>query len=292
MTAARQFRECTSNCPGVYLGRIGDLPAKYVHGVQVGNRHFVAITTGDVPPFALEIWEVTNPSNPARIFRGFGPPNLVNGVAMWNQSGRTYMAVRRTATGEIYDVTTCVTGGCSAPQLVASKPLAVMFQSTHWQSAVFSRSGSTPVLYFGNHDLCRENDIPGRTEYLFDVTDASNPQEIFTQRTIVHAGETVDYWSWYYSTHQKGFSHMAPRAGKFNGANFYRAAGTIFDIHEWLGGGSVPPTANFTWSPAEIYPGDPVTFTDTSVGTVTTRAWTFPDGTPGAAVASPQVVTF
>ena len=83
---------------------------------------------------------------------------------------------------------------------------------------------------------------------------------------------------------------MAPRKGKFNGDRFYRAARSIMDFHKK----STPsaPTANFTWSPTEIYPGTPVQFTDTSTGQPTSWSWAFPDGTPSSSISQNPQTSF
>ncbi|MGH2628737.1 MAG: PKD domain-containing protein, partial [Anaerolineales bacterium] len=284
-----------SNCPGVYLGRIGSKSAtKYVHGLAVGSRHFVAKSAGISGKTGVEIWEVSNPLSPSLVVKALDAPSngYVHGVAMWTQSGRHYLALREDANSRIYDVTTCLTSGCTGLDTeVWSQRMEPYPESLHWLSVTFSRSDSIPFLYWGNHDECRQNQGPGTTEYLFDVSNASLPREITPDGTIVDEGIAVDYWSWYYSDFSRGFSKTGPRSGKFLGQYFYRANSTIMDIHKWVGGGG-PPIANFTYSPTEIYPGDLVTFTDTSIGNVTSRTWTFPDGSPPGGTTTPLGVTF
>lgn len=57
------------------------------------------------------------------------------------------------------------------------------------------------------------------------------------------------------------------------------------------GGGPVPPTANFTADSTNVYIGSTVNFTDTSSGSPTSWAWTFPGGTPTSSSAqNPSVV--
>jgi len=69
----------------------------------------------------------------------------------------------------------------------------------------------------------------------------------------------------------------------------------IFDTL-FSGGGQLPgvPVSNFTWSPATIYQGVPVSFIDTSSGQPTTAwSWTFQNASPAtASVEDPSNVIF
>ncbi|MEA2601799.1 MAG: hypothetical protein QOF89_2791 [Acidobacteriota bacterium] len=303
MTAAKTFSAgCyenrslgENNCPGVYVGRIGAREgAKYVHGMAVGNRHFVVKGGGYQSGSGIQIWEVTNPQQPQLIVQDFrGGVIDVHGVALWAQNGHQYLAARHGGEGKIFDVTTCLASGCSSlPAPLWTKTLKPYPESLYWLSATFSRSGTTPFIYFGNHDTCRQGEPGLQTEYLYDVTNPANPRDITPQTQIQDQGETVDYWSWYYSDFTRGFSHFGPRVAKFNGPYLYRAGATIFDVHKWTGGVAAPPVANFTWSPDTVYMGDPVTFTSTSSGAPTSFSWTFQDGNPAAATVNPAQVTF
>ncbi len=54
---------------------------------------------------------------------------------------------------------------------------------------------------------------------------------------------------------------------------------------------NTPPTASFTYSDPSICAGDPIVFTDASVGAAPGWSWSFPGGTPSTSTsASPQVV--
>jgi PKD repeat protein len=276
-------------CPGVYLGRIGAKePTKYVAGLAVGNRHFVVKSGGDSSGTGISIWEVTNPQQPSRVvedFRGFAQFGSTHGVAMWSQDGHHYLAARQKGDAKIFDVTSCLTTGCSGLQNLEiwSKAIKPYPESLYWLSTTFSRSGNTPFVYFGNHDTCRQGEEAFQTEYLFNVSTPAAPTDVTPPGKVVDQGESVDYWSWYYSDTVRGYAHFGPRVAKFNGPYLYRAAATIFDIHQWKGGAAVPPVANFTWSPDTIYAGDLVTFTSTSTGSPTGYSWTFPDGNPPSA---------
>jgi PKD repeat protein len=302
MTAARAFTSpCqlqTQSCPGVYLGRIGNTEAtKYVSGLQVGSRHFVVTSGGDQSSSGVRIWEVTNPQAPVMVvqdFQGFSPSTGGNhGVAMWTDNGHHYLAARSGKAGRIFDVTSCLTTGCSnlSSLQVWQQNIQPYPESTYWLSATFSRSNGKPFVYFGNHDTCRQGEAPLHTEYLYDVTNPASPVDVMPAGTVQDMGETVDYWSWYYSDTTRGWSHFGPRMAKFNGQYLYRSAATIFDVHEYTGN-SGPPVANFTWNPSTIYTGDPVTFTSTSTGAPNQFLWSFQDGSPSSGNTSSVQTTF
>jgi hypothetical protein len=305
MTAARSFNRCVedrtagqNNCPGVWKRRIGAQEAtKYVHGlaIKTGNtdRHFIVKSGGYLGARGVQIWEVTTPTDPRLVVEEYrtttGGNGYIHGVAMWTQGNRHYLAMRQAGDAKIFDITNCLEQGCQniSSSLVWQKALKPYPESLYWLSTTFSRSGDTPFLYFGNHETCRQDKPAGQTEYLYDVSNAAAPGEVMPDGTIQQGGETVDYWSWYYSTYNKGYSHFGPRVAKFHGSYLYRAGATIFDIHRWTG--ASPPVADFSFSPAEVWAGDPVTFTSTGIGTVTAYAWTFQDGVPAATGAAAGV---
>ena len=296
MTAARAFstNPCVSpnnTCAGVYQGRVGNAdPAKYVTGVGVGNRYFIAKSGGTSALAGVQIWEVTNPAVPSLVVSDLvGGGNFVNGLAMWSQGGHQYLGLHAAkgaaAGGRIYDVTTCLASGCAnlgAP--VWQQSLYGWADSGQWLSATFSRSGTIPTLYFGNSDSCAQGEANAlQKEYLFDVSSAANPVEITPNGTTVDGGMTVDYWSWYYNNAERGFTWVAPRSGKFNGAYFYRAATSLFDIHEWTarGLGAAGLELHLGGPPQQVIRARPVDFTDTSTGSPISWSWTFEGGTPG-----------
>ena len=57
-------------------------------------------------------------------------------------------------------------------------------------------------------------------------------------------------------------------------------------------GAPVLPISNFSWSPADVYVGTPVAFTDLSTGTPTGWSWTFQNGSPSTSSSSNPTVTF
>ncbi|HEY9422282.1 MAG TPA: PKD domain-containing protein [Thermoanaerobaculia bacterium] len=287
-----------AQCPGVLVNRVTPSSSPYfVHGA--GN--YVVISFGSGRGF--EIYDVSNPSNPQLKLsglRGTGGRS-VQGVALWNQGSSYFLAARLDASASqgqqtaIYDVS-CITGTCSglsAP--LTSLPLDTKSTS---QYLTFSRSGNTPFLYVGGDHSCTGSDGEQR-EWLLDVSSPAAPEDITPKATMAVTGtyggqtnvpKTVNYWSWYYRGSPTGFNLVSPRAGKFNGDYFYRAARSVFDVHKRAG--STPPAADFVWSPAEIYPDTPVTFTDRSSGAPVQWSWSFAGGNPTTSTSQTEQVTF
>jgi PKD repeat protein len=315
MTAARALNKCAEDstlglpqCPGVYKNRIGTgAPAIYVHGVRTAaKKNYIAASAG-ISQLGVELYDVTNPLQPVNVNSSNGrflTSQLVDGVAMWEQTGRQYLALYVPNGAQIYDVTTCLANRCSS----LGSPVKTLSWADYGQSPYgayrsyisFSRStGNKPMLYFGAMDQCSGG---RQREFLFDVSDATNPAEITPRGTISLQSadglttKTIDYWSWYYAGNNPvtGFSRVTPVAAKFIGNVLYRAAWTIFDTHVWTNSSPTPPNASFTYAPTQgIYPGTPVTFTDTSTGTVTSREWTFPaDASVSSTTTSPVTASF
>ncbi|HTG32445.1 MAG TPA: PKD domain-containing protein [Thermoanaerobaculia bacterium] len=286
------------NCPGVLVSKVQTTTsaASFVHGA--GN--YVVVSFGGTGGF--QIFDMSDPLHPVSKLIGLRS-QPVQGVALWNQGSSYYLGARQGATltnrqptTAIYDVS-CITGanGCTG----LGSPLANMNTDTQsgGEYLTFSRAGSTPFLYVGGDAYCIGADGL-QHEWLFDVSNPSNPTDVTPVQTTqvtapyngVNVTRTVDYWAYYYRPNPTGFNLVAPRAGKFNGNYFYRAARSIFDIHKLTR--DVPPSANFTVSPAEIYPGTAVTFNDTSTGSPTNWQWTFGGGTPASSTLQSPVATF
>lgn len=295
MTRARElhYNRCVENvsagvhtCPGVYLTKIGtgNDKTQYVDGLQFGSKQFIVLSPGSSSSHFLKIYNVTDPAHPAQVVNGYtgtGISNFTSGVALWQQNNSAYLAVRFQNNLQVFDMTNCLTNGCTAyPAPIATVALDPLVVSNNWKTAVASKAGTTPMLFLGNHDLCHTGDSFQHSEYVFDMSNPAQPRDITPTATTTYQGETVDYWSYYYSDVIKGFAFTAPRGGKFytapNGNSYlYRADLTLFDIHRWLGSGT--PAAFFIWAPTVVYAGDTVNFTDATTGPVTGRSWTFQD---------------
>jgi PKD repeat protein len=264
LTRAQNYSRCSEHypsedptatpvCTGVFIGKIGTrTSAQYIHGV--GN--FVVLSSGTGRGF--EIWNVADPAHPQLALTGLGNQS-VYGVAMWQAAGHYYLGLRtdffssqqarEVNDAQIYDVT-CVTGTCSGlPAPVSSLELD---SGTSNFYVTASSSNGVPYLYFGEDDKCRGG---SQREWLFDVSTPAAPRDV-TPGT--------GYWGWYYRGNPTGFNNIMPRAGKFIGDYFYRAALALFDIHKhnpnanptpyiFIGGptiGSIGQTLTFTASTA------------------------------------------
>jgi hypothetical protein len=241
---------CAAGADPVYKGRIGaNQWAIHLEGLAHGNgKHYLA-ASAQLAVKGVELWDVTNPLAPVNLRSGGGrflATSAVHGVALWEEGGSTYLALQRLVVaavfGEIYDVTGCLGGGCTSlgAPLWAS-PVALLGTGTY-RFTTFSRGGSTPYLYFGVEDMCSGG---LQREHLYDVTDAADPQELGAGGSVLDWPNEggfpdpypTDYWSWYYDGNPTGYSFVMPRRGRVKDGYFYRAAWTLFDVHEIAGPG-------------------------------------------------------
>jgi PKD repeat protein len=271
MTKALTFDHCaegvpatgeTVKCPGVYLGLLGSkISTSYVSGVD----NFLVLSSGSGGGF--EIWDVTNPTSAVpRLSALSGTP--VYGVAMWHQGGSYYLALRTDTDARFYDVS-CIVSGCGSG---LGNPLATRQLDSGTASffATFSRSGSTPFVYFGSDDICQGG---SQREWLFDVTNPASPRDV----------SPANYWGWYYRGNPTGFNQIMPRTGKFVGNYFYRAALSLLDIHQWNSNGNPSPSI-FVGGPTNGAPGDMLTFTaDAAICTPNPSGWSW--GTSGGNIS-------
>ena len=259
-----------SVCPGVFEGKIGTRTR--VNSVD-GAGDFVVIASG-VAPRGFEIWDVGDLASPTRVMEGL-TGDSVYGVALWQDGASYYLATRTLNQGRIFDVSCIASGSCALGGAVWSRTMPNSSQGL----ITFSRSNGVPFLYFGRAEDCQNGN---QQEWLYNVTSPATPVDISPQGTVVIDGQAVSYWGWYYRQNGvHGFNRVAPRMGKFHNEYFYRAAHSIFDIHRRTG--ASPPVAGFTYSPAEVYPGTAIDFTDQSTGGPTAWDWDFlPDGVPSA----------
>jgi PKD repeat protein len=286
------------NCPGVLVKTVSTASSagSFVHGVD----NFVAVGLGSG---GFQVFDMTNPVTPVSKLIGAGD-RPVQGLAMWKQGATYYLAARlgksinvRQSQTAIYDVSCVATAnGCSG----LGSPLSILNLETQsgTEYLSFSRSAATPFLYVGGDAYCNGADGQQR-EWLLDVSNPASPQDITPTSTTnvsaqyngVNTTVGINYWSYFYRGSPTGFNLMAPRAGKFSGDYFYRAGRSIMDVHKWIH--NVAPTADFSYSPIEIYPGMPVTFTDRSAGVPSSWSWSFQDGAPASSTSqSPSSVTF
>ncbi|HYG61688.1 MAG TPA: PKD domain-containing protein [Thermoanaerobaculia bacterium] len=299
MSAARQYNRCgedledfVNHCPGVYRGKLpGPSGGSGIDGV--GNFLVVGRASG------FDIWNVANPMAPIKVMSS---SSGARGVAIWESGNKIYLATVR-AVGvapnsemRIFDVS-CIRSGLCSPTPLAG-PISVPGGGTETTRHVtFSMGAGKPFLYLGGEEQAA---CAVQREYLFDVSNPANPVEITPK---VHP---EGYWGWYYElcpneipgngptgspNPDGGFNWVAPLRGKFNGDYFYRAAYSILDVHKLAA--ASPPVADFSWGPAQVYPGVPVAFTDLSTGSPNAWTWTFEGGSPASAGAqNPSGIVF
>ena len=284
LTRAREYNGCLDNagaCPGVMVKQISNNTSlTYVDGVDT----YVGASAG--AGRGVSVWDVSNVLDP-RLKLSALTTESVYGIALWKDipTGKYYLATRGDAIAKIFDASCIATSnGCTG--LGAPLWTKSMFSGTPQFYVTFSRAGAVPYLFFGSDQVCGL--VSSTREYLYDVSNPASPRDVTPPQTLDVGGVPIDYWSWYYRGNPTGFNKTAGRMGKFVNDIFYRAAFSIFDIHRLSSG--TPPLANFS-VPAPIYAGAPVTFNDASTGTVTSRTWTFQDGTvsPSAPVAPSKV---
>lgn len=244
-----------TQCPGVFVTRMSSDRVGYVHGVD----EFLVSSSGGLP-LGVRLWDVSTPSNPDLIVEDL-TNEPVMGVALWREGGAYYLAARLYESAKIFDVTTCLTEGCAGfrQNELWTKDLPFLASI---QEATFSRSNGRPIIHFGMHTFGSGSHF----DYLYDVSDPSNPREIIPRnpdgspKSMTVDGFDIDYWSWYYYRNPTGFSHFAPKVAKFSGDYLYRAARTLFDVHRWNGPSG--PTIEVD-GPSQGWQGDLLEFTAT-----------------------------
>jgi PKD repeat protein len=294
LTTAAASAGCIEETPavqscGVYRGRIGLRDTvNFVDGVSdaTGTRMWVVSSSGLPSLRGFEIHNVSTPGQSPQppILSGLAD-TIVQGVALWRRGASYYLAVRVTAAapqGRIYDVTNClVSGVCSLGAPIAQ--LTMTSEPSEYY-VTWSSAQGRDFLYFGGVSKC----LGGlQSEWLFDVTVPSQPFELMKPLP----SQPASYWGWYYRRNATGFNNVGPRAGKFNGPYFYRAAMSIFDVHQLAT--PTPPTADFDYQPKPVYAGDPTSFVDLSSSAPSSWSWSFQDATPAtSSQADPSGVVF
>jgi PKD repeat protein len=289
-----------ASCPGVLQGKFKSKvnPNKsdvfQVHGVD----NFIILSFGTSRGF--EIWDVSNPASPVLKIDGQSDRS-VYGVAMWRDGSRYYAATRTEYYNGVsvahetntFDVN-CIASSCSG----LSAPLSHEEHDAGTSNAylTFSRSNGTPFLYLGSDNRCTGS---VQREWLLDVSSPGAPRDITGAKVTasdtflsgVKQTITYGYWGSYYRGNPGGLNLMMPRSAKFSGDYLYRAGLSIFDIHKRTT--ASPPVSDFTYSPIDVYPNTPVTFTDRSSGAPFAWSWTFlPDGSPPSSLTANPVVSF
>ena len=272
MTRAREVGPCfeststaTNLCGGnsnpVWRGRLGPWPwgkAEYVDVLEadIGGqpKFFIAVTDSTAAnPLGAELREITNvtalPPTSTAIIEDLSTFSM--GVELFEYEDRQYLAVVNFTELEIHDVSNCLSSspGCS----LASPEFQVLTASSAPPAAQYvkySEADGRPFLYKSAHDLCSTPPSVSEPdeELLLDLTGLDTGAAIVDIRGEEYLDPNhtspqrrIDYWSSYYDGSTDGYSAFSSHDGMFNGTYFYRAAQSIFDVHEWVG--DVSPTA-------------------------------------------------
>jgi subtilisin family serine protease/PKD repeat protein len=79
---------------------------------------------------------------------------------------------------------------------------------------------------------------------------------------------------------------------KFEGFNSGTVGNNLYLDNINITGVAAPITANFVGNPVAVCPGSSISFTDQSTGSISSRAWSFPGGTPTSSSALNPSVTY
>ena len=251
------LEETGSDCPGVYQGNVGSIDTgRYVDVLQRPTGEIlVAASNGNITGQGVELWRVSDLSNPGsanRLFSGLNDRTF--GVALFSYEGNDYLAAleRDGALNviKIFNINACSGAGTCSLGAPLFDDIGVPPRLSD-QFLTFSMSGGTPFLYYG---LFGGFGGP-KVEQLLNLTTLGRPVQTITEMT--DGGPTyfddceeanLGYWAWYYPGNEFGPNNMTPRIGKFNAETnvFYRAAGGILDTHVWEGGVNPPDPTTTT----------------------------------------------
>lgn len=286
LTAARNLASpCLDNkgtvCPGVYEGSVGTLnKGYYMSVIERGGRVYLASVGGTAT--RLEIWEMTNPSNPGSAVQRLNQTSINSrGVEFFLRGSVYYLAIIEASGSQrilkIYNATNCLdTNGCGSlgsPVWQTTLPS----WSANFQWLTYSESSGTPYLFYGFQSVNMEGDA---IEQLFDLTTLGTTNQIteITQSggsfTDACNGQTVDYWGYYYPKNDHGLRNVSPQVGRFNGDYFYRAAFGILDVQvKGEGSGGTPVNTTAVNDTAPYYFTDGINFSASATNCPGSESW-------------------
>ncbi len=265
-------------CPGVYIGQVSSagVPVQSNRLIAVSGKYLLTTGSAGVP----QVWDVSLPTN-ARLVATGGSNSL--DLETWLHAGRLYTAFATGQEVEVYEVP-CLTGGSCNMRAVTTistpgGPNAANIP-TKTNRLQYSFDQGVPYLFAGTRSAFGSG--PQR-EYLFDMAVPTAPKDLTPQ------SHPDGYWGWYYQDNSTGFRNVAPYGAAVRGGRVYRAAWSIFDIHEVIG--NLPPQADFELPGENVYGGDSVSFIDSSSRNPTSWTWWFDfanDTTPDSTLQNPS----
>ncbi|MEM9557027.1 MAG: hypothetical protein AAGC60_22405 [Acidobacteriota bacterium] len=235
------------NCPGVWRGSIGAYPStRRIDVVQRAGRTYVA-HAGAYVFEGVELLEIVDPEAAAAtsLWRHDVPGQLAQGVALFEVSGRLYLAVSIDAELRLYDIDSCAQTGTACPSIGAPVWREQTLADGEDIPLTFTESRAegrtTPFLYIGGIQRCNRGT---RHEGLYDLSSlATHPERIYEVTEGIaqggesyidpHHGGPVDYWGHYYSRNTHGLNNIGPRTGQFYGSYFLRMGSLLFDKHRF-----------------------------------------------------------
>lgn len=271
-TAASGF--CGVHQATVGAGRVYE----YLGVSNHAGRAFALASSGSNSQ-GFELWEISDPTNPVRRLTAL-PTVFVHGVALWHANGRLYAAAR-VPQFRAWDLTSCINGCSALPSQLFAINHPADFDNVF---LTYSANSSRRFLHLGNFNRCS---TATQNEWLYDVTDAAEPVEITPDDKLL-GGILEGYWGTYYRA-RGGYNNVAGRVGRVAGNYLYRAAYSLFDVHELRLAAALQAAFD---APATIWAGSPVRFADASTGSPTAWSWTFQDGTPAASSSQNPSTTF
>ncbi len=255
----------------IYRGRLDPWPWGRVQYLDVlavptsgGTKYYVASSDEFLfNDLGVEIREIINPASATSSAVLEGLNTLSHGVDLFEHDDRYYLATINFDHIEVYDLTSCLQNSTSCNFNSRKLRQETLFAESFAYVQV-SKSGGRPFLYQGYHTLCSEPPSTSEPsfEYLLDLSDIASGQvedirgDSYLDPNHSSPQRRIDYWSSYYDQSTGGFTVFAGRHGMFHGDYFYRAALSMFDVHEVT---SVTPTLTIN-GPAEGFLGDPQAF--------------------------------
>ena len=306
----------------VYKGKVGDMvDGDYVSVLQKDGRVYVAASDGrslPADPLALEIWRL-DPANPGtlplggsrKLFSGFN--TNTRGPVLFQVPGPSpgyFLGLIELGKLKFYDIESCLgaaTTSCSLGNPLAQVTLSPATGSFQFVDVSTSADGRTWAYYglettflLGGKvelllDVTPLNSVPsGGSTTLSEITDGGDTY--FNTNVCSNTSLAVDYWGDYYTNNLYGRNFVIPRHGVFINNLFYRAAYSMFDIHEIVApGGGTSQHITTTVDGDPIWLGDNGSFAGSASGDCTPGngnwCWTVMTEGVGGDVFTPSVVS-
>ena len=234
-----------------YEGKVGTMSdGNYLSVLQKDGEVFVAASDGNALPAAqlgLQIWKVDplNPGSADLLVSDFN--TNTRGPVLFEIPGAVdsyFLGLIESGSLKFYDIESCLdfagVGTCSVGSPLAQVALSPATGNLQFVDISQSADGRT-WAYYGLETTFLTG---SKVEQLLDVTPLASASGTITLEEITDGADTyfntspchntleVDYWGDYYTDNLYGRNFVIPRHGIFINDYFYRAAYSMFDIHE------------------------------------------------------------